>query len=89
MKKKGFDDPLLLKLAIITNARYEVKSFDTLQSEAAPYEHDFAWFVVHFSWTMWRSLHALEPDEADALSKDESRLAIWVEVFKFYCISQR
>ncbi len=88
MKKKGFNDANLLKLAVAINARYEVvySDSDFAQSELLSYDSDFLWLVTDFIYGMWESLR----DDLVGLSKDdESQLTIWVEVFRMHCILKR
>ncbi len=83
VKRKGYNDPVLLKLAM---------TFHTFLSEIPMFHSRFPTFftytskqflaLVTFIDCMWMSLGTLEPNRSDELSEDESQFVVWTEIFK-------
>jgi len=95
VKRKGYNDPLLLKLAIAFHILSEAVFLHSTNSSVRSYVSVNLWSMMPFVDGMWTSLRALEPDESDELSAaDDSQLAIWTEIFKTYrllhsCVRRR
>ncbi len=87
IKRKGFKDPGLHKLASALLAYLEVEC-----SNIAPitiFSPSFPFSASAFILGMWASVRALEPRESDNVSEDNSQLLIWAEVFKMNCVLRR
>jgi len=87
VKRNGFDDPNLLKIAVASIANYEVISHSSRVDHDVLYR-PYSWFVEFFILGMWKSICTFDPDELEKLLEDDSQLALWAEIFKLYCISR-
>ncbi len=90
VKGKGYNNPLLLKLAI---AFHTVLTEFTTSNSRDPAVCIYLTIQMEpleeFINGMWESLRALEPDKSDELLEDDSQLAAWTEIFKIHYILQR
>lgn len=82
MRKKGFDDPVLLEFATGLIACWEVYFSDSMgrRTYILPPLYKSGYFVNG----MFAYLGRLELDELVELSEDDARLVIWVVVFKLH-----
>lgn len=83
IRTNGFND-VLVKVAIAFVANCEVGA-------SVEAQHDIYIFhqlhsVTDFIWDIWNSLWFFEPDDLDEVSKDNSKLVLWIEVFKLHWI---
>ncbi|KLO10087.1 hypothetical protein SCHPADRAFT_892612 [Schizopora paradoxa] len=90
IRRKGFRNSVLLKIATAIRTRYEIAScgVDFSQSQLLSFDGDFLWPVLDFLSGMWSALRALSMEETKFLCEDEAQLALWAEVFKLHCILQ-
>jgi len=84
VKRKGCKDPVLLKLAVA----YCNILADVVTSRSRHPSIRYLYKMRTFLNDMWKSLRALEPDNADEFLEDDSQLAVWTEILKMYCILQ-
>ncbi len=91
MKRKGYNDPVLLKLAIAfhTFLSEVMTSYDSRRPAVKIFVYVQLSSLDIFIDRVWRSLRALEPDKSGELLEDGSQMAVWTEIFKIYCILQR
>ncbi len=85
MKRKGYNDPVLLKLAVALCTFLS----DVVTSHSRHPATLYLNYIPRFVDDIWRSLLALEFDKTDKLLEDDSQLAVWMEMFKIYFILQR
>lgn len=81
MRGKGFDDPVILEFATGLIEQWEILMRHVSIVTSA--------FLGRFVSAMWECLQGLEPVEVNGLSDDDSRLTIWVEVFKLHYFVRR
>lgn len=83
VRRKGFDDPVLLKFAIGFIALWEVNLSPTM---CYFYLRSFELTSGRLTHDMCKGLRNVEPDIFDVYLENNTRLAIWVEVFKLHWI---
>lgn len=89
MRRKGFNDPALLRFISGLIAHWEF--YAPMRAVAAKQFSDepSSWDAIQFIEGMWGALRDFDLGELDELSENDAHLAVWVKVFELRCILRR
>lgn len=86
MRRKGFDDPFIRKLATGLTSHWKVFKYAPL---LIVYFYHLMSVSSRFVSAMYGCLQGLGPDEVNGLLEDDTQRTIWAEVFRLHYLLRR